>query len=427
MSNPEHPRAPQPPAPQPATSGAFSGDFNLASLVGEVVEAEPVSAQCPACHLHALVAVRLVRDDDGRWRQLDEDEEEEHDARAAGDDAAIGEKRSMLLDTCPVCFGAWFDAGELDLIGDVEVDPELLRTALGDAAARRCPRGHGPMLEHKIPELVRTPIERCATCKGVWLDGDERRKLALASTKEGQGDRKRQLTRRGVIWAAQLVTQLPVEVENPARGTPRIVYALLFIELAGFLLSVAGVFLYRHWSVIAGLIKQEPLHVYTLFTHQFFHANWLHLLGNAYFLYIFGDNVEHMFGRLRFLILFFGAGIFGGALHVLLTRATGTPVIGASGAIAGVMAAYLLTFPNAKLFQLIPFTPIQLKIPAWVYLGVWVLFQTVMALFSAAIDYAWFSHLGGFLFGFGMTPLVLRWRRRQVAREVKVPAAPYAR
>lgn len=178
--------------------------------------------------------------------------------------------------------------------------------------------------------------------------------------------------------------------------------------------------------MIAGLIKQEPLHVYTLFTHQFFHANWLHLLGNAYFLYIFGDNVEHMFGRARFLLLFFGAGIFGGALHVLLTRATGTPVIGASGAIAGVMAAYLLTFPNATLFQVIPFTPIQIKIPAWVYLGVWVLFQTVMAFLSAAIDYAWFSHLGGFLFGAAMTPLVLRWRWRQVAREVRVPAAPFA-
>jgi membrane associated rhomboid family serine protease/Zn-finger nucleic acid-binding protein len=384
-------------------------------LARETANSEDVSAQCPACHLHALVPVRLAPEDEDalRWRQLDPEE-----ASPAG---------TLLIDTCPVCFGAWFDKGELDLIGDVEVDPAVLRTILGDAARRLCPRGHGPMLEHKIPELVSTPIDRCATCKGVWLDGHERRKLALSSTQEGQGARNAKIAKRGVIWAAQLITQLPVEVENPARGTPWVVYALLVIELAGFLLSVFGVLLYRHWAVIAGQIKVDPVHIYTLFTHQFFHANWMHLLGNAYFLYIFGDNVEHLFGRRRFCVLFFGAGIAGGALHVLLTQATATPVIGASGAIAGIMAAYLWSFPNAKLFQVIPFTPIQVKIPAWVYLGVWVVFQAVMALFSPAIDYAWFSHLGGFLFGAAMTPLVLRWRRRQVAAQVEVPAAPYCR
>ena len=283
------------------------------------------------------------------------------------------------------------------------------------------------MLEHRLPGILRTPIDRCPACGGVWLDGGERRKLAASSTREGQETRGKRLAKRGVIWAAQLLTQLPVEVENPARGTPWVVYSLLVSLLSGFLLSVAGVLLYRHWAVIAGPFRADPSHFYTLITHQFFHANWLHLLGNGYFLYIFGDNVEHIFGRLRFLVLFFGAGIVGGGLHVLLAKATLTPVIGASGAIAGVMAAYLWSFPNARLFQVIPFTPIQVKIPAWAYLIVWVLFQALMGLFSTAVHYAWFSHLGGFLFGLLMTPLVLRGRKRRVAASVRVPAAPFRR
>jgi membrane associated rhomboid family serine protease len=106
---------------------------------------------------------------------------------------------------------------------------------------------------------------------------------------------------------------------------------------------------------------------------------------------------------------------------VLLSYATATPVIGASGSIAGIMAAYLWSFPRAKLFQTIFF--VQLKIPAWVYLGAWVALQLVMGFFTDKVQFAWFAHLGGFLFGLLLTPLVLRWRRRQVAREVAVPAA----
>jgi membrane associated rhomboid family serine protease len=106
---------------------------------------------------------------------------------------------------------------------------------------------------------------------------------------------------------------------------------------------------------------------------------------------------------------------------VLLSYATATPVVGASGSIAGIMAAYLWSFPRAKLFQTIFF--VQLKIPAWVYLGAWVALQLVMGFFTAKVQFAWFAHLGGFLFGLVLTPLVLRWRRRQVAREVAVPAA----
>jgi len=380
-------------------------------------ELERVSAQCPACCLHALVPVHLLQREDRIWRQWDE--------------KGAPPSEAVTIDTCPVCFGAWFDQGEIDALGEGAVDG-LLRaqgeaSAATPAGARSCPRGHGPMTELRCPALISTPLDRCGGCGGLWLDGEERRRLAAASTKEGQGTRKERLVRRGVIWAAQLLTHLPVEVENPARGTPWLVYALLAAYAGLFVASAEGLVYYRDWAVIAGKVVRETSSVHTIFTHQFLHGSWLHLLGNAYFLHLFGDNIEHLFGRLRFAALLIGAGAFGGLAHTLLTQATATPMVGASGAIAGVMAAYLWSFPHAKLFQTVPFLLIQLKIPAWVYLLVWVGLQAVMGFFSRELEMAWFSHLGGFVFGLGITPLVLRWRRRAVARTVTVPAAPYAR
>jgi membrane associated rhomboid family serine protease/Zn-finger nucleic acid-binding protein len=360
-----------------------------------------MSAQCPACSLHALVPVHLAQLATHKWKQ--------HEQPVVG---------GMTIDTCPVCFGVWLDAGEIDALGDAEIDPAFLKTLVGRSANRMCPRGHGFMNEHMLPSLLRTPIDRCPRCKGLWLDGDERRALARSSTSEGQEEKAVAMAKRGLIWAAQILTHLPVEVENPARGTPWAVYATSALLVVCYVLSVQGVLIAYHHAMIAG-----EFHLASVLTHGLFHADWFHLLGNLYFLYVFGDNVEHLFGRARFLLLYVGAGVLGGALQMLLTRSLGTPVIGASGAIAGVTAAYLWIFPRARLLQTIPIVYVQLKIPAWVYLGVWIAFQAGMAVFSDAIEFAWFSHLGGFLFGLAVTPWVLRWRRAQVARTVRFRSA----
>jgi membrane associated rhomboid family serine protease len=110
-------------------------------------------------------------------------------------------------------------------------------------------------------------------------------------------------------------------------------------------LSVEGVLFARECAGRRPPVDR-PAHAYTLVTHGVFHADWFHLLINLYFLYVFGDNVEHLFGRLRFLLLYVGAGVLGGALELLLSKAQHDAVIGASGAIAGVTAAYLWIFPG---------------------------------------------------------------------------------
>ncbi|MCY1055218.1 rhomboid family intramembrane serine protease [Nannocystis sp. SCPEA4] len=372
--------------------------------------AAPLSAQCPACSLHALVAVHLRRHaKSGRWRQLPARE-----SPVPGD---------LTLDTCPVCFGVWLDHGELDQLGDADVDPAFLKTMVGRSAGRMCPRGHGFMNEHLLPGMLKTPVDRCPRCRGMWLDGDERHALARSSTRAGQEDRSVQLAKRGLIWAAQVLTQLPIEVDNPRRGIPFVVLGLAALLVGCYVASVLGLVYAREYALVAGKVMAEPLRLYTVLTHAFFHADWFHLLFNLYFLYVFGKNVEHVFGRKRFLILYFGAGLFGGLLQLLLTRATGTPVIGASGAIAGVCGAYLVIFPRARLLQTLPFVYVQLKIPAWIYLGAWVGFQAAMALFSDARQFAWFSHLGGFALGAALAPPVLRSVVREIGESVRVKSA----
>jgi Zn-finger nucleic acid-binding protein len=152
-----------------------------------------LSAQCPTCRLHELVVVPLRKGADGNWVQTDQ---KRWFRRPAPEDT---EAQRVQIDACPVCFGAWFDPGELDtLAGALEGVEKVLEPARG-VSARGCVHGHGPMNEHELPGVISTPVERCATCGGLWLDGNERRKLAAASTSEGQGTKTERWFKRGAI------------------------------------------------------------------------------------------------------------------------------------------------------------------------------------------------------------------------------------
>jgi membrane associated rhomboid family serine protease len=375
-----------------------------------------LSAQCPSCGLDELIPIHLQKRADGHWARVDQ----KGLWRGTRGDAS---QADVQVDTCPVCFGAWFDPGELDtLSGDVRTVEGLLDNA-PRPTARKCPHGHGSMEEHRLPGRVATPIDRCSTCGGIWLDGHERRKLAKATTREGQGSRAERMLRRGAIWIAQAITHVPVEVDNPARGTPWVVFSLLSVLLVSFVAQQMGYVDAYDLGIVPGRLRQQH-DAYTIAAHIFLHGSWPHLLGNAYFLYTFGDNVEHVFGHIRFAVFFVLAGALAGIIHFLLTHKTATPIVGASGAISGVLAAYLWAFPHQRLFQVILW--IQLKIPVWIYLVAWVGFHIVMGLFgtgAGAEGVAWFAHLGGFAVGFVCTPWMLRLRRREVAGRVAVPAA----
>jgi membrane associated rhomboid family serine protease len=152
-------------------------------------------------------------------------------------------------------------------------------------------------------------------------------------------------------------------------------------------------------------ILNEPA---TLFTYMFLHAGWLHLLSNMAFLWVFADNVEDAFGHIGFLIFYLVCGVAAGMAHAILLPDSGNPLIGASGAMSGVLAAYMLLYPQARVWILL-FMRIPLKIPSWIVLGGWFVLQFFMLASQTeeAQGVAWWAHIGGFCAGIILT-LVFR-------------------
>ena len=136
----------------------------------------------------------------------------------------------------------------------------------------------------------------------------------------------------------------------------------------------------------------------TLITYMFLHAGWWHLGGNMLFLWVFGDNVEDAMGPFRFILFYLLCGVAAGLAHSYANPASAGPLIGASGAIGGVVAAYLVLYPRVRMWVL-AFARIPLKIPAYLMVGAWIAFQVFSVYIQDDSDTAWWAHIGGFLSG----------------------------
>ncbi|HET7318817.1 MAG TPA: rhomboid family intramembrane serine protease [Nitrospirota bacterium] len=178
-------------------------------------------------------------------------------------------------------------------------------------------------------------------------------------------------------------------------------YQNAFIELFGL---VPARYTHPLWATVMGF----PLDSYWPFlTNMFIHGGWLHFIANMWTLFLFGDNVEDRLGRLRFLLFYLAAGIAANLIHFFVFHDSTMPVIGASGAIAGVMAAYLRLFPRARIITLIPvlFFPFFFDVPAVLFMAIWFFTQLLSGAASLAITesaggIAWWAHIGGFALGF---------------------------
>jgi membrane associated rhomboid family serine protease len=170
-----------------------------------------------------------------------------------------------------------------------------------------------------------------------------------------------------------------------------------------------------------------------LFTSMFMHGSWMHLLGNMWFLWIFGNNVEDSMGRLRFIIFYLVCGLAAAMGQIVTNPSSQIPMVGASGAISGVMGGYLLLYPSVRVFAIVPlgFFLTSVALPAWVMLGYWLLIQFVSGLVSFGGDMggvAFWAHIGGFVAGMVLVKLFARsdyiqthrahhWRPRRVLRD----------
>jgi membrane associated rhomboid family serine protease len=146
--------------------------------------------------------------------------------------------------------------------------------------------------------------------------------------------------------------------------------------------------------------------IFSFFSSMFLHGGWLHLLGNMWVLWIFGDNVEDRLGRSRYLGLYLASGVAAALLHIFTNASSQVPTVGASGAIAGVMGSYFRFYPHARVETIIPpFIFSIFRLPAIVFLGWWFLLQFLNGAMSLGArgqtaGIAWWAHVGGFLFGF---------------------------
>jgi membrane associated rhomboid family serine protease len=349
------------------------------------------------------------------------------------------------LDYCPRCRGVFFDQGELEAVLRLEgsdafsahslllAEPPL---SLTPAPLLRCPRGcRLPMSERLLPSVrpnllaaalatghpSELRIDLCPGCAGIWLDGGE-----LAAVAQALRDPRLHpllvpqpppdfdlRPPSAWVWLFMFLTGLPVETWQPRARRPLavIVIAVLCCALFGLqLVGPADQPLVAMFGLHPGRLWQGDW--LPLVTYMFLHGGLPHLLGNLYFLWIFGDNVEDRLGSGRFLLLYLIAGVGAGLLHCLLSSEPGVPVVGASGAISGVMAAYALLFPQARLVSLI--LVFQVRWKTTTYLFLWLGLQVMGALLGSG-QVAWWAHIGGFLIGAAQV-----WNQRPAAAAARL-------
>jgi membrane associated rhomboid family serine protease len=202
---------------------------------------------------------------------------------------------------------------------------------------------------------------------------------------------------------------LPLADDNRARrAVPAVTYVLILLNLAVFLVELGQPDQFIiDWSFVPARFLADPAGgLPTLFSSMFLHGDWLHLLGNMLFLWIFGDNVEDRFGHLKFLIFYLACGLIATFTELAFTAGSDIPSLGASGAIAGVLGAYIVMFPLARVIVLFGFIP--LRLPAFIVIGFWFvlqLFTGVDSISSTAAEggVAYMAHVGGFAGGVILT------------------------
>ncbi len=228
---------------------------------------------------------------------------------------------------------------------------------------------------------------------------------------------------------------IPIRDSVPSRTTPLITYLLIAVNV--------GVFLYMH------SLHAEQLHffivrlgfvpvrfsamirdgfqaatieqTFPIFSSLFIHGSWFHLISNMWSLWLFGDNVEDSVGHFNYFLFYILAGVFASLIHYLFNMFSPIPVIGASGAIAAIMGAYVVMFPLARITTLVPllWIPLFIKVPALFFMGIWFFSQVMSGISTLGQSelgggIAWWAHIGGFIFGLFVINFIRKrhWRYR---------------
>ena len=222
----------------------------------------------------------------------------------------------------------------------------------------------------------------------------------------------------------------PLWDEMPTRKIPVITIILIIINVLAYYYQVFVVndnlqFIYAYGLVPLQITRGVDIFPYgpspvylTLFSSMFMHGSFVHLFGNMLYLWIFGNNIEDYLGKLIFTLFYIFCGIFAAAIQILISPYSTTPMIGASGAVAGILGAYFILFPRSRITTLIFFGFFirLIKMPAIFVLGLWIIFQLFYGLSNLSLEaansgVAWFAHIGGFVGGILFLKM-FRYRKR---------------
>ena len=232
---------------------------------------------------------------------------------------------------------------------------------------------------------------------------------------------------------------IPLKDDNPTSGRPIVTYLLIGLCVAVFLMQIGsqsyktGELFYSYGLIPSVLMghKQLPIDLYvvpaylTIFSSMFMHGGFMHLIGNMLYMWIFADNIEDNLGSRNFIIFYLLSGIGAAMAQVLMDTHSQIPMIGASGAIGGVLGAYLINYPNAKVLVLIPFGFFSqlIKIKALYVLGFWFVLQfinsSMMSSQEGGVAYA--AHIGGFVSGM----ILILFFNKKIKRKTKVIKGPW--
>ena len=199
---------------------------------------------------------------------------------------------------------------------------------------------------------------------------------------------------------------IPLKDENPTTNFPHITIFLISSNILIFLYQISqpitAFVIFESYGLIPAQLLETPVKTYpTIYTSMFLHSGVGHLAGNMLYLWIFGNNIEDVLGKFRFIIFYLVCGTLASMGHIVTDLQSNIPMVGASGAISGILGAYLVLFPFARVKTLIflGFLITIIRIPAIILLVVWILIQIFSGVITSDGGVAWFAHIGGFVAG----------------------------
>lgn len=346
---------------------------------------------------------------------------------------------NIAIDLCPLCGGLWFDPKELpaylETFRMIHEFPPLSITEATQKAQniytlaeqhKKCPRCLLPMNKFNYAYNSNVFLDRCPSCQGIWTDRNEIakavrfnqgnpmvNKLAEGMAKE-QKDLRQQLNTLDNLSSLAISAPfflllpkiiLPLADDNPRSVVPWVTLSLISLNVALFMAQVFFIplekwpALFQQFGLIPARFMAGEIGI-SIITALFLHGGLFHLLGNMFFLWLFGDNIEEEFGAIRFLLFYLACGLAASLGHIYFYQTSTTPLIGASGAISGIMGAYMVLFPKVKIKTLFFFKIIE--IPAMAFFISWLglqFFNSWVSQLTHHASIAWWAHIGGFVFG----------------------------